>query len=72
MAPLPDRVDSGQTAARSVLLPWVERLARAFLRGEPVGLPERDRDEQLAILRAAVELVTASTRRRPGAKRRAA
>jgi len=64
MAPLPDRVDSGQTAARAVPLPWVERLARAFLRGEPIGLHERDRDEQLAILRAAVELIERRTRRR--------
>jgi hypothetical protein len=29
-----------------------------------MGLHERDRDEVLAILRAAVELVTARTRRR--------
>jgi hypothetical protein len=39
---------------------------------EAIGLHERDRDEQLAILRAAVELVTARTRRRPCAKRRRA
>jgi hypothetical protein len=70
MAHLPERADSGQTGA--VPLPWVERAALAFIRGERIGFAERDRDEQLAILNAAVELVTARTRRRPCAKRRAA
>jgi len=53
-------------------LPWVRRLAGQLVRGEPIGLHERDRDEVLAILRAAVELVTARTRRRPCARRRSA
>jgi hypothetical protein len=44
-------------------LPWVERLALAFVQGERVGFAERDRDEVVAILEAVVELVTARTRR---------
>jgi hypothetical protein len=56
----------------SVTLPWVTRLADAMILGESIGLHERDRDEQLAVLRAAVELVTARTRWRPCARRRRA
>jgi len=48
----------------------VRRLAGQFVRGEPIGLPERDRDEMLAILGAAIELVGERTGRRPCARRR--
>jgi hypothetical protein len=54
------------------LLPWVTRVAEQLVRGERIGLAERDRDEQLAILRAVVELVTTRARRRPCSRRRRA
>jgi hypothetical protein len=53
-------------------LPWVTRLAARLVRGELIGLHERDRDEVLAILGAAIELVGERTRRRPCARRRRA
>jgi hypothetical protein len=42
------------------------------VRGEAVGLHELDRDEVLAILGAAIELVGEGSRRRPHARRRRA
>jgi hypothetical protein len=54
------------------VLPWIERTAEAFLRGERIGFAERDRDEVLCILRAVVELIRERPPRRPCARRRAA
>jgi hypothetical protein len=44
-------------------LPWVERAARALLRGELIGLEEFDGLEQLAVLQVMTELVAAEARR---------
>jgi hypothetical protein len=53
-------------------LPWVRRLADQLVRGESIGLGDRDQDEALAILRCAVELIQERIRRRPCARRRRA
>ncbi len=60
----PEHAERHSSAA---VLPWVERLARAVLRGERIGLVERDHDEQVAILKALLELVVRRTRRRRAA-----
>jgi hypothetical protein len=57
---------------RRVWLPWVWRLAAALLEGERLALRDRESDEVLAILRAAVALIRERTRRRPCARRRRA
>jgi hypothetical protein len=75
LLPLPDGADSDQRVGRrtgATPLPWVLRLAQRLVDGERIALHERDRDEQLAILRAAVELVRERTKRRPCARRRRA
>jgi hypothetical protein len=53
-------------------LPWVRRLAQRLVDGEVLALGEREPDEVLAILRAAIELVQDRGRRRPRPRRRAA
>jgi hypothetical protein len=52
------RLQGHNPALHGVVLPWVQRLAAALLRGERIGLSERDRDEALAILRTAIALMT--------------
>jgi hypothetical protein len=47
----------------------VWRLADQLVRGERIGLRERDRDEVLVILRCAIELIQERTRRRPCGRR---
>jgi hypothetical protein len=44
-------------------LPWVVRAAATLLIDGPIALLERDTDEVVAILRTAIELVTAAKRR---------
>jgi hypothetical protein len=44
-------------------LPWVTRVAEQLVRGERIGLAERDHDEQRAVLEAALELVPKHRRR---------
>jgi hypothetical protein len=55
-------------------VPWVWRAAETLLADGPeaIALGERDRDEVLAILGAAIDLVGERTRRRPRARRRRA
>jgi hypothetical protein len=60
MGHLPESADSHHPTAR---LPWVERAARALLRGELIGLEEFDGLEQLAVLQVMTELVAAEARR---------
>jgi hypothetical protein len=50
----------------------VTRVAEQLVRGEPIALHERDRDEALAIMRAVVELKQEWPTRRPRARWRAA
>jgi hypothetical protein len=59
--------ESGGTAA---VLPWVERRAAALVRNLRCALHELDQDEERAVLRAVVDLLTARTRRRSLARRR--
>jgi hypothetical protein len=63
---------SARRKAASAFLPWVWRLAAAFLAGQPIGLRDRPRDEALATLRCVVELIQARPWRRPSARRRRA
>jgi hypothetical protein len=68
--PPSDRRD--QSGRSTVSLPWVERLAQRLVNGERIALRELDGGEVLAVLRVALKLVGARTRRRPRARRRAA
>jgi hypothetical protein len=69
MVHLPNTADSA-----TAWLPWVWRAAETLLADGPeaIGLQERDRDEVLAILGAAIDLVGERSRRRPHARRRRA
>jgi hypothetical protein len=71
---LPDTADSDQRARRRTAaapLPWVERVALAYLCHGPraVGFVELCRDEQLAVVRMASELAGAGSPGRPVAGR---
>jgi hypothetical protein len=53
--------------ATATTRPWLERGAMALLRGERIGLAERDHDEQVAILKTMLELIERRPRRRRAA-----
>jgi hypothetical protein len=64
--------ESKQRKPTGAFLPWIERYARSYLRFGPreVGFGWLTRDEQLAVLAMASELVGGHDRTRPEARRR--